>query len=183
MARGQRRERRQRRLITPRSSTSNRSSTSTERICSMSDNSVAVKVVQEFWETFGNKHDVEAAASFIDPDVLRRGPIPDPEEKDTCRGKDLYVTYLNHVMKVIPNYHVELFRIFGSDNGYVAMQGTERICLEPGSDQETINSVFGLFHVNDKGLIDPVDWYWKQPDPEILKWAAARNISAAGEAS
>ena len=78
----------------------------------MSDNSVAVKVVQEFWETFGNKHDVEAAAAFVDPDVVRRGPIPDPEEKDNCRGKDNYVTFLNHVVKVIPNYHVGLFRIF-----------------------------------------------------------------------
>ena len=148
----------------------------------MSDNSVAVKVVQEFWETFGNKHDVEAAAAFVDPDVVRRGPIPDPEEKDNCRGKDNYVTFLNHVVQVIPNYHVGLFRIFGSDDGYVALQGTEAVCINPGSDEETTNFVFGLFHVNDNGLIDLVDWYWKQPDPEILKWAAARNISAASEA-
>ena len=58
----------------------------------MSGHADAAKIVQGFWEAFGN-HDVEAAAAFVDPDVVRRGPIPDPEEKDNCRGKDNYVTF------------------------------------------------------------------------------------------
>ena len=69
----------------------------------MSGHADAAKIVQEFWEAFGN-HDVEAAAALVDPDVVRRGPIPDPEEKDNCRGKGNYVTFLNHVVKVIPKH-------------------------------------------------------------------------------
>jgi hypothetical protein len=29
-------------------------------------------------------------------------------------------------------------------------------------------------------MIDLVDWYWKQPDPELLKWVAADDMKAAG---
>jgi ketosteroid isomerase-like protein len=148
----------------------------------MADNSEAVKVVSGFWQAFGN-HDIEAAASFIDDDVLRMGPIPDPNEGDTCRGKESYVTFMHSVMKVSPTYRNELQRIFGSGDGYVAMLVKEWICLTPGGDEETNTHDFGLFHVNDRGLIDLVDWYWKQPDPELLKWAGADTMNAAGDAA
>jgi hypothetical protein len=145
----------------------------------MSDHVDAAKVVQGFWEAFG-KHDIEAAAAFIDPDVLRMGPIPDPNEGDTCRGKESYLIFMNSVMKISPTYRNELLRIFASDDGHVAMQVKEWICLKPGSDEVANTYDFGLFHVNAQGLIDIVDWYWKQPDPELLKWVAADDMKAAG---
>jgi hypothetical protein len=88
--------------------------------------------------------------------------------------------FMNSVMKISPTYRNELLRIFSSDDGHVAMQVKEWICLKPGSDEVVNTYDFGLFHVNAQGLIDLVDWYWKQPDPELLKWVAADDMKAAG---
>jgi predicted SnoaL-like aldol condensation-catalyzing enzyme len=148
----------------------------------MSGHADAAKIVQEFWEAFGN-HDVEAAAALVDPDVVRKGPIPDPEEKDTCQGKESYVTFMNSALKISPTYRNETRKVFASDDGHVAILVKDWVCLKPGSDEMTTTDDFGLFHVNDKGLIDFVDWYWKQPDPELLSWLAAKDANAASAAS
>lgn len=104
------------------------------------------------------RHDWEALAATLAPDVVRIGPFG-----DTYEGRDAYVAFLADLMPRLPGYRLEVHRVVRTDGGHVAVAELSETVTVDGTPLETPESL--VFDLDATGRIRRVAVYIQRAAP------------------
>lgn len=129
-------------------------------------------VVANFWKGV-DEHDWDLVASTLADDFVRVGMADD--EADTCRGKAKYMEFVSQVTGRMDHHSLRMVDLFRSEDGRTAVAE----CIEtihPPGEPELVMRFINILKLNDDGLIEKLDIFWKTPPRMPPEWITPEAI-------
>lgn len=135
-------------------------------------------VVASFWRGI-DEHDWELVGSTIADDFERYGMYG--TEADSCRGKVNYLAFVSGVINRMDHHTLKARKIFWSEDRRQAIAECIETIWADGQDKLVMQFV-NVMRINDGGLIDRLDIYWKTP-PRLPPWWITPQAILEGSAA
>ena len=133
---------------------------------------VADEVVANFWKGV-DEHDWDLVASTIADDFVRIGMRDD--EADTSRGKVAYMQFVSEVTGRMDQHSLKMVDLFRSEDGRTAVAECIETIYPPG-EPELVMRFINILTLNDAGLIEKLDIFWKTPPRMPPDWITPEAI-------
>ena len=122
-------------------------------------------VIVRFWRGI-DEHDWDLVASTLADNFERHGMFG--TEPDTCRGKANYLRFVSGVIGRMEHHTLKARKIFRSADGRQAVAECIETIRTEGED-DLVMHFMNIMDLNDDGLIERLDIFWKTP-PRLPPW-------------
>jgi hypothetical protein len=134
-------------------------------------------VVARFWRGI-DEHNWDLVASTLAENFERHGMFG--TEADTCRGRANYLQFVSGVIGRMDHHDLKARKIFRSEDGRHAVAECVETIRPPG-ETELVMKFINIMELNDSGLIEKLDIYWKTPPRLPPTWITPEAILSGSD--